>query len=91
MKKAHKNKKVYLIEPKAHGNGGWHGQSTIAYERLGKLLTINPYYEFGDELDYNIQTANWYGAELRICLTEDANDSIYVFDCEDTYQWESTR
>ena len=90
--KTHKNKKVYLVEPSAHGNGGWCGSNVIARERLGSILSKgNPYCCYGGNYDlgYTMGSASDWGAEVRICLTENPNDSIYIFNCEDG-MWEES-
>lgn len=81
--KIHKNKKVFLIEPIAHGNGGWCGSDTVLHDRLGKILSQRNPYDRWNDLNYSIREAELYCSELRICLTEDPNDAIYVFNCDD--------
>jgi hypothetical protein len=72
--KTHPNKHVYLILPREHGNGGCCGEMTICKMSLGRLLKMNPIIEFRDEIDDYIS----FGP--RICLTENMNDFIYVWD-----------
>lgn len=76
---------VYLIRPLDHGNGGWYGSKIVTHARLEQLLAENPYDAFNDII------GDYYEGEspVRICLTANANDSIYIYNPEEL-KWEKT-
>jgi len=71
----HKNKKVYIIEPLEHGNGGCYGSKVLSNLPLRNALKTDPMSMF-DIYDYGI---TFYP---RICTTENMNDCVYVWDNE---------
>ena len=79
--KIHKNKKVYIIEPLEHGNGGCYGSNILDFVSLSNALKINPMKHY-DLHDY--WGRNFYP---RICKTRDMNDEIYIWD-EYDHKWE---
>lgn len=73
-----KNKKLFLIQPLEHGNGGWHGYNVLSHVTEKWMLKRNP---------VKIYLNNYYnpmfGSQLRLCKSKDPNDCIYLFDHED--------
>lgn len=80
-------RKVWIIHPLCHGNGGWYGQSILSSKKgmqLKRALSIlNPFTEYDIYNDY--RDSGYLGA-IRICIKPDANKSILYFDGED-YLW----
>lgn len=70
-------RKLYLVMPLEHGNGGWHGSETLAHASVEWMLKRNP-VETYLEGDYDPE----YGSYLRLCKTEDPNSAVYLFDHE---------
>ncbi len=71
-------KKLYLVMPLEHGNGGWHGWKTLAHVTPEWMLRRNP---------VNIYLDGYYepmfGSMLRLCTTENPNDAAHLFDHEE--------
>lgn len=74
---------VYLIQPLDHGNGGWYGSEIVTQARLETLLNCNPYEEYREI----IGPYDEYSSPVRICLSANPNDSIYIYNPEE-FKWE---
>jgi hypothetical protein len=79
---------VYIIEPICHGNGGWCGHEIWKeLKTVEDALKENPFWEpvFSPYSGHCINNP-------RLCLTDDPNDAIYVFQMvdegySDAYTW----
>lgn len=76
-------RKVWIIEPYVHGNGGWYGWKILSSEKgmqLKRALSIDPYTKY--DLWSRYEEYGDLGA-IRICYKKDPNRAIYYFnDCE---------
>lgn len=86
MKKEYDPKlKVWVVIPECHSNGGWSGYRTLSFPEgitLEEALEIDNPYKVFDEYD-----VGWgYLSSIRICTSQNANDSIFIYDSED-YRW----
>lgn len=82
-------RKVWIIQPLVHGNGGWYGSQRLSSKRgmqLNRALKINPFDRYDTYNDY-YHTSN-LGAP-RICISQDVNKSLYYYDGEEN-RWTKT-
>jgi hypothetical protein len=87
MKKFDPKRKVWIVQPHCHGNGGWYGYKTLSSKRgmqLKRALKINPFTEYDAYNDYD--HTGRLGAP-RICFSEDPNRSLFLFNGNDM-RWE---
>lgn len=83
MKKFDPKRKVWIVSPHCHGNGGWCGQSVLSSKRgmqLQRAVKINP------SVKYDVYE-DWFefgrlGA-TRICFKPDANKSLYYWQSDE--------
>jgi len=80
--------KYYLIIPLPHGNGGWSGARVVAsgsIQELKKKFFADIFDDLSPEPDpFAMRTLN----SPRICVSEDPNAAILVFNEKD-WVWES--
>ncbi len=68
--KIHGNKKVYIVIPHVHGNGGWNGHHTLLATSFNKAKKTNPRREgWVDDDTYGIGMP-W------ICCNENVNSGF---------------
>jgi len=87
MKKFDPKRKVWIIKPYCHGNGGWYGWGMLSSKRgmqLRRALKVNPlvkYDLYNDHQDVGTLSA------VLICFKPEPNSSLFRFH-GGNYRWE---